>query len=159
VRVVLDTNILVSAYNFPGGMPELIYRLALEGRVDLVTSRPLLGELARVLSEKFAWTPDRVEQAVAQVLRVAILVEPAERVRVVKADPDDDRVLEAALEGRADVIISGDKHLLRLESWRGIEIVKAVAFLTDLEWVQPVPLKSGQEPPSSVLERLRRDER
>jgi predicted nucleic acid-binding protein len=53
VKAVLDTNVLISAYVFPGGTPEAVYRLALEGRIEIGTSRPPLAELGRVLGQKF----------------------------------------------------------------------------------------------------------
>ncbi len=133
MRVVLDTNILISALIFPGGAPEAVYRLGLEERLELVTSRPLLAELGRILTDRFGWDRGRAEEAVAQVTRIGDVVEPTETIRVIQEDPADDRVLEAALEGRADVIVSGDRHLLRLRSWRGIAIRKASAFLEELE--------------------------
>ena len=76
MRVVADTNVLVSALIFPEGPPETPYRLALEGQVDLVTSRPLLTELGRVVTEKFGWEPDRAEEPVAQLIRLPEIVEP-----------------------------------------------------------------------------------
>ncbi|MGH2657842.1 MAG: putative toxin-antitoxin system toxin component, PIN family [Actinomycetota bacterium] len=133
MRVVLDTNILISALIFPGGAPEAVYRLALEKRIDLVASRPLLAELGRILTDKFGWHPGRAEEAVAQLTRIGTVVEPTETIRVIEEDPADDRVLEAASEGRAEVIVSGDRHLLRLRSWRGINIKKASAFLVEFE--------------------------
>lgn len=63
------------------------------------------------------------EEAVALVVRIAIVVEPAQTVSVVKADPTDDRVLEAAAEGTAEAIVSGDRHLLRLGSWRDMAVL------------------------------------
>ena len=133
MRVVADTNVLVSALIFPGGPPEAFYRLALEGKVELVTSRPLLAELGRVLSDKFGWQPERVEELIEQLLRLAEIVDPQETVAEIDADPTDNRVLEAAAEGRADTIVSGDQHLLVLASWRGITIQSPAAFLTKTE--------------------------
>lgn len=133
MRVVLDTNILISAFVFPGGPPERVYRAALEGRVELVTSPPLLLEFGRVLSSKFGWEPSIGEQAVAHVVRVGTVVRPTEAIDEIVDDPDDDRVLEAALEGEAGVIVTGDRHLLRLRTWRGITIEKAVPFLRRLD--------------------------
>ena len=130
MRVVLDTNILISAFIFPGGPPEAVYRLVLEGRVELVTSRPLLIELGRVLTEKFDWDSSRADEVVAQVARLAQVVRPTETVREIAADPSDDRVLEAAAEGGAEVIVSGDRHLLRLGTWRAVRIEPAAKFLT-----------------------------
>jgi uncharacterized protein len=128
VKVVLDTNVLVSALVFPGGVPEKIYGVALEREIDLVTSPPLLVELARVLADKFGWARNRVDRALRQLLRVAELVEPVATVHEVSADPADNRVLEAAVESKAEVIVSGDRHLVRLKAWRGIAIESPASF-------------------------------
>jgi putative PIN family toxin of toxin-antitoxin system len=132
VRVVADTNVLVSALIFPGGPPEAVYRPALESRIELVTTRPLLAELGRVLAEKFGWQAERAEEAVAQLIRLAEIVEPQQTVTAVAADPADNRVLEAAAEGKADAVVSGDRHLLALRSWRGIPVESPAAFLETL---------------------------
>ncbi len=129
MKVVVDTNVLVSAFIFPGGAPEAFYRLALEGRLELVSSRPLLTELGRVLAEKFGWEAEWAEEAVAQVVRIAEIVEPSEIVSEIEADPTDNRVLEAAGEAGADSIVSGDRHLLSLGFWRGINIQTPAEFL------------------------------
>jgi len=135
LRVVLDTNILISAFVFPGGNPEAVYRLALEGRIELVTSPALLAEFARVLVDKFGWEDARTEEAVAHAARVAMIVRPTDRIAEIEADPDDDRVLEAAFDGEAEWIVSGDRHLLDLKRWRGIRVVRAAAFLDEVEHV------------------------
>ncbi len=132
MRAVLDTNVLVAAFIFPGGKPEAVYRLALEGRLEIGTSRPLLAEFGRVLEQKFGWDPDRVEAAVAQMTRVAMVVEPSEAVQVIAADPADDRVLEARRAYGADVIVSGDRHLLDLAVWRESGIVSPAEFIARL---------------------------
>ncbi len=129
MKAILDTNVLISAYVFPGGNPEAVYRLALEGRLEIGTSRTLLAEFGRVLGQKFGWTMDRVETAVAQITRIAAVVEPTEEVHVVQADPADDRVLEAARAFDADAIVSGDRHLLDLGTWDEIEIISPAEFI------------------------------
>ena len=129
MKAVLDTNVLISAYVFPGGKPEAVYRLALEGRLEIGTSRTLLAEFGRVLGQKFGWNPEQVEAAVAQMTRIATVVEPSEAVQVVTADPADDRVLEAARAFDADVIVSGDRHLLDLGAWSEIEIISPAEFI------------------------------
>ena len=132
MRIVADTNVLVSALIFPGGPPEAVYRLVLERRVELVTSRPLLAELGRVLMEKFGWDPARAEEAIAQLVRLARIVDPHEQLAVIEADPADNRVLEAASEGAVGAIVSGDSHLLGLRNWHEIAICSPSAFLEDL---------------------------
>ena len=132
MRVVLDTNILISAFVFPGGAPEAVYRLAIERQVDLVTSPSLLSEFGGVLAEKFGWQPAMAGAAVAQVTRIAIVVRPSRTIHVVADDPTDDRVLEAALEGSAEIIVSGNRHLLRLRRWEGVRIVGAADLLEEM---------------------------
>lgn len=134
MRAVLDTNVLISAYLFPGGPTEAVIRLAIEGRLEIATSRPLLAEFGRVLETKFGWVPARVSDAVAQVARVARVLEPAVLIAVVLADPADDRVLEAALAFKAETIVGGDRHLLDLEQWREIRMLTPAQFLA--EWPQ-----------------------
>ena len=129
MRVVFDTNVLVSALIFPGGPPELVYRLALEERVELITSRTLLAELGSVLQAKFGWEPARVEEAVGQLTRIAILVEPTRAVSEIVVDEADNRVLEAAEARGAQAIVSGDRHLLGLGSWRGVAVQTPADFL------------------------------
>jgi putative PIN family toxin of toxin-antitoxin system len=129
MKAILDTNVLISAYVFPGGKPEAVYRLALEGRLQIGTSPALLAEFGRVLGQKFGWIPDRVEAAVAQMARIAAVVEPTEVVQVVRADPADDRVLEAARAFDADVIVSGDRHLLDLGTWSEIKVLSPAEFI------------------------------
>ena len=132
MRVVLDTNVLVSALLFPGGAPEAVYRLGRQGRIELVSSGALLLELAQVLAVKFALDRDGLEDAIVDLAQSAEIVRPTERLRVIERDPADDRVLEAAAEGQAGVIVSGDRHLLELREWRAIRIVRPGPFLGEL---------------------------
>jgi len=131
LRVVLDTNILISAFVFPGGAPESAFRMALEGTIQLVTSPQLLAEFGGVLIRKFGWAADRAENAVRLVAPIGLVVTPSAPVQVIEDDPDDDRVLEAAAAAEVDFIVSGDRHLLRLGSWSGIPIVPISVFLAN----------------------------
>jgi predicted nucleic acid-binding protein len=81
-----------------------------------------------VLRTEFSWLESRVQRRVRAVARAAELVQPRERVQAVAADPDDNRVLECAITGRADLIVSNDRHLRDLESFRGIPIVSGLDF-------------------------------
>ncbi len=132
MRVVLDSTILISAFTFPGGSPEYVYRSVLRDRVSLVTSPVMLAEFGRILSERFEWENARSEAAITQIVRICTLVRPEERLSVIEADPDSDRVLEAAFAGRAHIIVSGDRRLLGLRRWHGIHIMDAPTLLQDL---------------------------
>lgn len=136
MRIVLDTNILISAYVFPGGSPETVYRMVLDGAVELVTTRPLLAEFGRILETKFGWDAGRAEEAVRQVGRLSVVVEPDEKLAVIPSDPADDAVLEAAVAGGAEYIVSGDKHILGLASFRSIAILDPAGALSALRDVR-----------------------
>ena len=131
-RVVFDSNVLVAAYNWPGGMVDRAYLLARRSVVELHVSTFILDEVARVLAEKFGWEEDRVGRALAQVRRVAIEVhEPEESIDVIEDDATDNRILECVLAAGAQTLVTGDKkHLLPLGSFRGVSIVGLRDFLT-----------------------------
>jgi putative PIN family toxin of toxin-antitoxin system len=137
MRAVLDTNVLVSAVLSRGSPPHSILQAWHSGFFEMVTSAPLLRELGNVLSrprisQRLGWSADERREFVAALRDGSIMVVPKHKLRVVRADPSDDRVLEASAEGRADYIVSGDQHLLDLGSYEGSEIVSAVRFLTVL---------------------------
>jgi putative PIN family toxin of toxin-antitoxin system len=122
IRATVDTNIFISALLF-GGVPGRFLALALAGSVRLVTSPALLDELDEKLRLKFEWSPAKAAQARRELETLCDLVSTTAFLSVVKDDPDDDRVLECAIAGSADVIISGDRHLLDLRSFQGIQIL------------------------------------
>ena len=121
-RILLDTNVLVSAIGF-GGRPRALLDSIIESEHDLVTCPAILAELARALYRAPHANDARVKAALAQLIRVADIVEPA-RGPAVCRDPSDDRVLECAVEGRADFIVTGDQDLLCLGEYEGIPIVR-----------------------------------
>jgi putative PIN family toxin of toxin-antitoxin system len=86
-----------------------------------------------VLGDKFEADSRAVEQVVAQLALISTTVKPQERVSVISDDPSDNRVLEAALAGNATIVVSGDRHLLKLREWRGIRILDPAAFLQEYE--------------------------
>lgn len=133
-RVVFDSNVLVAAYNWPGGMADRAYWLVRRGAVELHTSPFILGEVDRILREKFGWADDRAERAVAQIRRISAGVhEPIEDVEVIEDDPTDNRILECALAAGAEFLVTGDKkHLLPLGSLRGVSIIGLRDFVVML---------------------------
>jgi putative PIN family toxin of toxin-antitoxin system len=132
LRVVVDTNVLVSIFQFGGRISEIL-DLALQGTVELYTSQPIIGELRGVLQEKFRWSTERIEDATGTLLRFCHLIDPGERLKVCR-DPDDDRVLECALAAGAEVIVSGDLDLLDLGAFRGTPIMSPRRFLDSGLW-------------------------
>jgi|ERR1039458_7614869 putative PIN family toxin of toxin-antitoxin system len=128
MRVVADTNVFISALMF-GGLPGRFLDLALRRRFTLVTSKALLDELDEKLRGKFA-VSERDALAIREKLEAyANVIEPDFELNAVPDDPDDNRVLECALTGKADFIVSGDRHLLRIGSYAGIAIVTVRQFV------------------------------
>lgn len=128
IRVVADTNIYISASMF-GGLPGVFLDLAFTGAYRLLVSRLLLDELDEKLQGKFRVSRDDAAAIRARLERAAECVEPTLAMAAIADDPDDDRILECAVAGGASVIVSGDRHLLRLGSFDGIPILTARQFL------------------------------
>ena len=131
-RVVADTNVLVSALQF-GGKPKQLLDLAVDGHIDLAISEAIVEETLRVLSDKFRRTPEEVRETDQQLRIVGRVVTPIEPISAIDEDPADDRILEFGVAATAEVIVSGDKHLLNLGSFRGIPIERVADFLILLE--------------------------
>ncbi|MCP9473426.1 MAG: putative toxin-antitoxin system toxin component, PIN family [Nitrospira sp.] len=131
MRVVFDTDIYVSAFGIPGGRAEDAYLSTLRGRFELFTSIPILTETATVLQSKFDWTEEKTRELVQTIGRVVIVVRPASRLRVVEDEPDN-RILECAVHARADFVVTGDRHLLTLGTYKGVQLIPLTDFLDRL---------------------------
>jgi putative PIN family toxin of toxin-antitoxin system len=128
VRVLLDTNVLVSGLHFRGSAPRQCLELAIGGRVQLVTSPQLLAELEGVLVDHLSWDAERAAAARGLLEELAMVVTPTARPQVCR-DPDDDEVLAAAELGRMEAVVTGDKDLLVLEAYAGAPILAPAEFL------------------------------
>ncbi len=138
MRVVLDTNVLLSALVFPGSNPDQVLARVRHGEVELFLSPFILAELRRILLDKFRLTKQQTAARVNLIQRMATLVEPRERVALVTANEDDNRILECALAARADYLVTGDKeHLLPLRSIGTTTIVTPAAFIDLWYWDRP----------------------
>jgi len=143
VRLVLDTNVVAAGFLWQGPPHRLVQR-ALDGAIDLAVSPALLVELEGILQRK-KFAPRLAKQALSVaglILRyaeLAQLVQPASIAPVVLADPDDDHVLACALAAQADLIVSGDTHLLDLKTYQGIPIVGAAEALRRIGQREPRP--------------------
>ena len=128
-RVVLDTNVYVSAILF-GGTPEIIFNLGRRGLITILTSRPILVEISRVLSTKMKMERPDVRDALITIRQTAELILPLKKISAIRADDPDNRILECAVEGRADAIVTGDKkHVRALGSFKGIPIYLPAEFI------------------------------
>ena len=137
IRVVIDNNVFVSALIKRNGAPGRILDAQRRGRFDLVTSAPLLHELETVLVRPHILklihaTESTASEFVARLRADGIVVIPDITITAVERDPADNRVLEAAVTGHVDFIVTGDQDLLVLESFQGIPVVTPARFLAIL---------------------------
>jgi putative PIN family toxin of toxin-antitoxin system len=124
LRLVLDTNIWISAFLTPGGLCEKLVRAHHRDDLKFLTSRAILKETEEVLIQKFKMPGAMVEERLKYVIRHAQLVEPTQKLAVLQTCEADNRILECAVAGRASHLVTGDKsHLLPLGQFEGIEIV------------------------------------
>jgi putative PIN family toxin of toxin-antitoxin system len=132
MRVVLDTNVLVSA--LLGGTASAVLDHWRADAFELVVTTEIVREYLEVLRRpKFQLPQDAVETIGVYLLRKAVFVTPLEQLEVITANSKDNRFLEAAVAGGAELIVSGDKHLLDLGGFRNVRIITLREFLDGLE--------------------------
>jgi putative PIN family toxin of toxin-antitoxin system len=132
IGIVLDSNVYVSALLF-GGNPRAVVECAENGLIELSISTPIKEEVERILAGKFSWPPGRVREVTFYLWSLTRSVAPRQSVTDC-VDPDDNRILECALEAHAAVIVTGDGHLLKLHPYQGIRILTPKQFLDSKPW-------------------------
>jgi uncharacterized protein len=127
-QIVVDTNVWLSGMVF-GGNPERVIKLFIDGTLLVETSEEMLSELRRKVSQKFPLYESYMSALVASIREQAIVVQLGTRPVNASRDPDDNMVIETALIGGADYIVSGDKDLLVLQKYESVTIVKPAELL------------------------------
>jgi len=138
MKVVVDTNIVVSSYIVQNGKPARVLNYWKNKAFDLVVSEPLLVEYEEVLKytrirKRHLMTDKEIAKLIEDFREFAILIEPSMTLTIISDDPDDNRVLECAEEGGAEYIISGDPDILDLKEYKGIQILSPSTFLLVLK--------------------------
>lgn len=128
MKAVFDTNIFISAFVVPGSQGERAFLLARQKRFQFYTSVPILTETANKLREKFNQLEEDIKEALKMISRAAEVLKPSIKLNVLEDLPDN-RILECAVEAETDVIVTGDRHLLKLKKFQGIPIVRLADFL------------------------------
>jgi putative PIN family toxin of toxin-antitoxin system len=128
-KVVIDTNVFVSGLTFKD-KPREVLDLVWRGDIEACISSFILEELEETLKKDFGWERDQVKHTIEKIRAKTILVHPKARVSVIKEKDDDNRILECAIEGRVQYLISGDrKHLLPLKEYQKTKILSPAEFL------------------------------
>lgn len=129
LKVVLDTNDIVSGLHFIGGKPAEIMNLVVSGGIDNFLSGHIIDETRNILRRKFSWTEKEADSAVFWLKAFSKIVNPKSRISIITQDDADNRIIECAIDAKADFIITGDRHLLDLQTHQGINILTPAAFL------------------------------
>jgi putative PIN family toxin of toxin-antitoxin system len=142
LKIVLDSNVFVSALINPRGKPAQILNYVFGNKIRLFTSPPIIEELERVLSypklvKRHGLEKQELKEFVSDLLSIMSLVEGKKALEVIAEDPADNNYLSCALDAKADFIVSGDIHLLNLREYEGIQIITPAQFLKILEKEKP----------------------
>ena len=138
LKIVLDTNVLVSALINPHGKPAQILNYVFENRIRLFTSPSIIEELERALSypklvKRHGLVKEELKEFVFDLLSIMPLAEEEKTIEVIKEDPSDNKYLSCALSAKADFIVSGDVHLLNLGQYEGIQLITPAQLLEIME--------------------------
>ncbi len=131
MRVVFDTNILVSALVFPGGRADIALRRIIEERDRLFLSKPILDELLGILARKFSRDAEELAHVAVFLSDLSIVVKPRRKFAIL-ADEPDNRILECAVTGGAGAIVTGDKALLELKTFRKVKLLSLRVYLEEV---------------------------
>jgi uncharacterized protein len=128
MRVVFDSNVLLAALLFPRGRADAAVARILEGRDELIISLPIVREVLSVLASKFSRDKEELSRVAVILGEMGTLVEPSRRLSVFRDEPDN-RILECAVEGKAEAIVTGDKEMLAIGEYEGIRLITLVDYL------------------------------
>jgi putative PIN family toxin of toxin-antitoxin system len=131
LRIVIDTNILISSIVF-GGKPRQIIKLLQENKIIAIITPVLVAELLEILTKKFQFIPTRIALIQELINENFTIVNPTEVIHVIR-DEDDNRVLEAAIEGHCIYIVTGDNDLLDVKTFKNIQILTPDEFLSNIQ--------------------------
>jgi uncharacterized protein len=131
LKAVFDTNIFVSALAIPGGQAERAIDLVIDARVNLCISKEIIHEVLGVLAQKFSKGPEELSRTAVFLSELAELIVPHKKLAVLDDEPDN-RILECAATGHADVIVTGDRAMLNLKKYQEIRILSLRQFLDEI---------------------------
>lgn len=128
-KVVLDTNVHLSGIIF-GGNARHVLDLVLDEKVTTITSPAILLEISDKLKNKFNWNREQIIVTIKSIAKLGKVITPKTKLTVVERDRSDNKIIEAAVDGDVDFIVTGDKHLLDIKKYKNIRIISPVRFLS-----------------------------
>lgn len=124
MAVTFDTNVLLSSTLWDGSVAQKLLFDLIRQNVEIYSSRHIINEYQKVLKRDFGFSDEDVAEAVQKVLSFVVLVNPRVKLDVVKADANDNMIVECAIESKSGYIITYDPHLLELKEYKGIQIIR-----------------------------------
>lgn len=128
MKVVFDTNVIISATLWQNSSARKILRTLITKDIEIVTSNEIIEEFYEAVTRDFNYPEEKTREALNVFLSIAKVIETSSRIDIIKSDPDDNKILECAVDSSSDYILTYDKHLLVLKEFRGIRIVKPEDF-------------------------------
>lgn len=144
LRVVFDTSVYIAAFITYGTAKQALdLARGRNKKIQLLTSAEIMNELGQKLREKFFWPERRIKETIKAITHIAEIIQPQHSLKVL-ADEEDNRIVECAVLGNADLIVSRDRHLLTLKKYQNIPIVTAVDLLHSVP-ANPPPTSASKD--------------
>ena len=131
MKVTADTNFLISATQWDYSVAHKLLKKLILSDAKIFTTQDILDETVEVLERDFEYSKNEAKNIIGKILLFAKLIEPKQKVDIIKNDPDDNKVIECAIESSSDYIVTYDKHLLKLKEYKGIKIIKPEKILKE----------------------------
>ena len=129
MKVTADTNFLISATQWNYSVAHKLLKKLILSDAGIFTTRDILDETAEVLERDFEYSKNEAKNITEKILLFAKLIWPKQKVEIIKDDPDNNKVIECAIESSSDYIVTYYRHLLKLKEYEGIKIVKPEEIL------------------------------
>ncbi len=123
-KTVFDTNVLISATLWENSVAQKFLFKCIKENVQIFSSQKIIEEYKEILARDFDYKEQEIGEILEKVLQFLTLVTPNRKIDIIKEDIDDNKIVECAVESKAEHIISYDKHLLKLKEYQGIKIVR-----------------------------------
>lgn len=128
MRIVIDTNFLISATQWDYSVSHKLLEKLIISNAEIFTTKEILKEFSEVLRRDFQYSAEEINSVTEKILQFLISVIPKNKVDIIKEDVDDNKIIECAIESKAEYILSYDNHLLKLREFQGIKIIKPEDF-------------------------------
>ena len=123
MKITLDTNFLISATQWDNSVAFKLLKRLLEANIKIFTTKDILDEFSEVLQRDFKYNKEETTNILEEILVFVNIIETQERIKIVKDDPDDDKIIECALASNSDYLITYDRHLLKIKEYKSIKII------------------------------------